>query len=222
MPPKPRFTREEIVAAAFEIVRRDGESALTAREVGRQLGASSSPIFTVFRDMDELRCAVWRMAKERFDGYMAVAVGYSPEYKKRGMQWVRFAQEEPRLFRMLFMQQTGGRADFDGMMEHIPFGKASDIAIITRDYRADREQAERLFRHMWIYTYGLCVLCATGACAFSEEEVAAQLGGIFHGAILSLGSVSAGDARLMPVEGTSAEGGEIRRHHPDLSRRSGE
>ena len=51
MPPKPKFTREEIVAAALSLLREQGESALTAREIGKRLGTSSSPIFTTFMDM---------------------------------------------------------------------------------------------------------------------------------------------------------------------------
>ena len=39
MPPKPKFTKEEIVFAAKEIVREKGLSALTAREVAEKLGS---------------------------------------------------------------------------------------------------------------------------------------------------------------------------------------
>lgn len=80
MPPKPKYTKEEIVTAAFELVREAGSDALTAREVGKRLSTSSSPIFTVFRDMDELREAVRTMAKARFDAYMQVAENYVPAY----------------------------------------------------------------------------------------------------------------------------------------------
>ena len=58
MPPKPKFTREEIVTTCLALIRERGESALTAREIGKRLGASSSPIFTVFEDMDDLKTAV--------------------------------------------------------------------------------------------------------------------------------------------------------------------
>ena len=40
MPPKPKFTKEEIVDAALDIVSRDGVEAMTAREVGERLGTS--------------------------------------------------------------------------------------------------------------------------------------------------------------------------------------
>lgn len=42
MPPKPGFTREEIVDAALDIVSRKGIEALTARELGEALGSSIS------------------------------------------------------------------------------------------------------------------------------------------------------------------------------------
>ena len=37
MPPKPKFTKEDIAAAAFDIIKKGGVSALTARELGKKL-----------------------------------------------------------------------------------------------------------------------------------------------------------------------------------------
>lgn len=54
MPPKPKFTREQIIGYALNIVERDGIKALTARELGKEMGSSARPIFTVFKNMDEL------------------------------------------------------------------------------------------------------------------------------------------------------------------------
>ena len=52
MPPKPKFTKEEIVAAALTLVSEKGMEALTARELGLRLGSSARPIFTVFQSME--------------------------------------------------------------------------------------------------------------------------------------------------------------------------
>ena len=48
MPPKPKFTREEVVDKAIELIKDKGIEALTARELGAKLGSSARPIFTVF------------------------------------------------------------------------------------------------------------------------------------------------------------------------------
>ena len=215
MPPKPKYTKEEIITAAFELVREAGSDALTAREVGKHLATSSSPIFTVFRDMDELRDAVRTMAKARFDAYMAVAENYVPAYKMRGMQWVKFATAEPQLFRLLFMQHGDG-ADFDRAMGEIPFSRESDIAIIMRDYHASREAAEHLFRQMWTYTYGLCALSAAGVCTFTEDEIAVCLGEIFRGMVYVLQNGNPAQTGLHPTERGSAESEKIAKGHPNL------
>ena len=217
MPPKPKFTRDEIVSAALALVRERGESALTAREVGKALGVSSSPIFTMFRDMDELKAAVRGEAKACFDRYMAVAEDFYPAYKKRGMQWVKFAQEEPMLFRLLFEQHGRDGVDLDCALGELPFGKENDLAIITRDYHASAEQAGHLFRQMWIYTYGLCVMSAAGLCAFSDGEIASLLGEMFAGMILVIRS-GGETVKLQPVPEQSAASRELRSQSPDLRR----
>ena len=78
MPPKPKFSKEEIIDAALDIVSRDGGAALTARELGEKLGCSSSPIFTVFKSMDEVMQAIRIEAMRRYDKYVSRARDYYP------------------------------------------------------------------------------------------------------------------------------------------------
>ena len=44
MPPKPKFTKDQMIAAALDIVSEKGLSALTARNLGARLGGSSRPM----------------------------------------------------------------------------------------------------------------------------------------------------------------------------------
>lgn len=92
MPPKPRFTREEIVAAALDIVSRKGIEALTARELGEALGSSARPIFTVFRSMEELQQEVRSAAMRRFESCAGRTMPGVPLFKQVGMQMVPSAR----------------------------------------------------------------------------------------------------------------------------------
>ena len=214
MPPKAKHTRDEIIAIAYELVREQGVEALTAREVAKRLGTSPSPIFALFRDMEELKAAVKERAEACFGSYMADAERYHPAYKRRGMQWVKFAQEEPLLFRMLFMQNMHG-VDLDTALRKIPFDADTDIAIM-QDYRATRQQVVHVFGQMWIYTYGMCTLCAAKVCAFTEREIAQRLGEIFQGMIFVLRSDKAQEASIRPAVRGSADA-EFPWPAPDLS-----
>ena len=48
MPPKARFTREEIIESALNLAAEKGLRSLTARELGAALNSSTRPIFTAF------------------------------------------------------------------------------------------------------------------------------------------------------------------------------
>lgn len=55
MPPKPKFTKEHVVHVALELVSKSGIEALTSRGLGKALGCSACPVFTMFKDMGEVR-----------------------------------------------------------------------------------------------------------------------------------------------------------------------
>lgn len=63
MPRQALFTKEEMVAKALQIVRENGVEALSARSLGAALGSSSRPIFTVFRNMEEVEVEVRTAAR---------------------------------------------------------------------------------------------------------------------------------------------------------------
>ena len=62
MPPKNRFTREEIIEAAFEVAKEEGFSKITARSVASRLNLLVAPIYANFKAIDELvQAAVQRV-----------------------------------------------------------------------------------------------------------------------------------------------------------------
>ena len=70
MPPKCKFTREEIIKTALDLTREEGINALTARALGAKLGSSPKPIFTVFENMEEVQSEVQRAAKTLYAEYI--------------------------------------------------------------------------------------------------------------------------------------------------------
>ena len=48
-------------------------------------------------------------------------------------------------------------------------------------YQLSRDEAEQLYRHLWIYTHGIAVLCATNMCVFTAEETGRLVTQAFRG-----------------------------------------
>ena len=176
MPPKPKFTKEEIVAAALELVSEKGIEALTARELGARLGSSARPIFTVFNSMEEVQVEVRAAALKRFESYAEKAMHYTPVFKQVGMQMILFAMEEPKLYQLVYMSENAGATDFEGITQQLGDVAQLCVDVIQRDYGLSESDAKALFEHVWIYTFGIGALCATGMCRFSKEENIQMLG----------------------------------------------
>lgn len=176
MPPKPKFTREEIVAAALALVSERGPEALTSRELGARLGSSARPIFTVFKNMEEVQQEVHRAAMDRFEQYAEKANHYTPAFKQFGMQMILFAIEEPKLFQLLFMSENETARSFEDLFQELGGSARWCIGVIQRDYGFTEQEAMVLFRQLWIFTYGVSTISATRACQFTEEDLMELLG----------------------------------------------
>ena len=184
MPPKPKFTKEEIVAAALELVSEKGIEALTARELGARLGSSARPIFTVFHSMEEVQEGVRAAALKRFEGYAEKAMHHTPVFKQVGMQMILFAMEEPKLYQLVYMSENAGATDFEGIAQRLGDVAQLCVDVIQRDYGLSETDARSLFEHVRIYTFGIGAQCATGMCRFSQDEIIQMLGQDFMAMLL--------------------------------------
>ena len=175
MPPKAKFTKEQITKAALCVVSEKGAQALTAKELGAALGTSTTPIFTVFHSMQEVQDAVMLAAMERFEEYAHKAAHLGPVFKQIGMQMILFAKEEPKLYQLIFMSSISEAQTFDDIYAHL--GSLADecLNVLQKDYDLSKADAKTLFEHVWIHTFGIGALCATGVCDFSHEQIAQML-----------------------------------------------
>lgn len=175
MPPKAKFTRVQITQAALELVREEGIGGLTARTLAKKLGSSSCPIFTVFENMEEVQQSVLEAAKACYKGYVEKGLAQAAAFKGVGTQYILFAVQEPKLFQLLFMNEQSAVPDIDGVLPIIDESYEKILASITEGYGLDKESAEKLYRHLWIYSHGIAALCATKMCHFSGEEISGMM-----------------------------------------------
>lgn len=179
MPPKAKFTKAQITQTALELVRKHGANALTARALGKALGSSSCPIFTVFKDMEEVRKTVIQAARSVYKGYVNRGLKDTPAFKGVGTQYILFAVTEPNLFRLLFMTEQNAIVNFDGILPMIDESYEQILASIVTGYEIERAAANRLYRHLWIYTHGIASMCVSKLCSFTPEEISAMMTDIF-------------------------------------------
>lgn len=184
MPPKPKFTKEEIVQTALDIVSRKGVDALTAKELGSALGSSARPIFTVFRSMKEVQDEVRQAAMRRFESCAEQKIPGMPLFKQVGMQMVLFGVREPKLYQLLFMQENQNAVSFEDVFGVLGPTAQTCVRLIREEYDLTEPEAKLLFENVWIYTFGIGALCATRVCHFTEERLGEMLSTEFQAMML--------------------------------------
>ena len=175
MPPKAKFTKAEIIEAALNIVRTDGYEALTSRALGTCLGSSARPVFTVFKNMEEVQQAMIEAAKALYKEYVRKGLTSEHPFKGVGTQYILFSVNEPKLFQLLFMAEQKQIPDLSGVLPLIDESYKDILLSIQKDYEISELSAKKLYRHLWIYTHGIASLCATKMCRFTGEEISTMI-----------------------------------------------
>lgn len=173
MAPKNKFTKEEMIAAALCVVRSKGIDGLTAKTMADELGTSTQPIFTGFGSMDVVKKEVYAAAVSIYDRYTHEGLKEQIPFLGVGQQYIRFAREEPELYRLLFLTRT---TEYSAMksMQHLQELVRPTLMCI---YRITAQEADLYFRDLWFVVHSLSTLIVTGDCTYSDLEIGQILTG---------------------------------------------
>lgn len=171
MPPKVKFQKEEIINAAVAITREKGADSLTARETAARLGVSTAPIFTYFDTMDQLKGEVYDFAKRLYREYILRGLAEPIPNLGVGRQYIRFAKEEPELYKLLYLTKSAGEAG--GAMEALHLSQELVRDSVMKTYNMDADTADRYFRDLWLVAFSFATLIVTDECPYTEEEISA-------------------------------------------------
>lgn len=168
MPPKFKFTREEIIKAALNVTRKSGISGLTARALATKLGCSVKPIFGLFQNMEEVQQEVLIAANEMYQDYLRndMADGKYPPYKASGMAYIRFAKEETELFKLLFMRDRSNERTDENIEDVRPL-----IELIKKNTGLGDDDAYMFHIEMWIFVHGIATMIATSYLDWDMELI---------------------------------------------------
>ena len=177
MPPKFKFTREQIVQTALELAREGGMAAITAKSVGEKLNSSVKLVFGQFDNMEEVKNEVLKEAYRFWRNYIQTAMGRNeyPPYAASGMAYIHFAKEEKELFKLLFMRDRSGEV-IDDSVDMKPV-----IEAIQRASGLSAEDAYMVHTEMWMFVHGIATMVATSYLAWDDQLISQFLTDAYFG-----------------------------------------
>lgn len=166
MPPTVRFTRDAVLHAACQLMRREGMEALNARAIAKELGGSTQPIFRLFTNMEDLHRELILYVARQFQAHAEADMAQSDSpYIQLCTTYLLYGRDEPELFKLLFMRdrvsegQYSDQTNFDFVFN-----------IIKKETPLDDETALRFFERTWLFIHGLAVCIATKYIPCQDER----------------------------------------------------
>ena len=183
MPPKTRITKDMIIQAAVEVARQSGHENINARTVSEQLHCSTQPVMYHFSTIDAMKRAAYAQADHlHSESLMTIPPGRDP-ILGIGLNYIRFAVEEPQLFRFLFQS---GYAEENNLLEMVDSeGLAPVLAAMQEGAGLSMEKSRDVFITVALFAHGYASLIANNHLEFDEKLVAEHLERAWNGAVLA-------------------------------------
>ena len=185
MPARAKVTREMIVDAAFAVARETGAESISARTVSERLNCSTQPVMYHFATIEELKRAVYAKADRYHSEYLmdrkspqkGVMLGI-------GLNYIRFAIEEPHLFRFLFQSDY-----FNGktLLELIDAEELIPVlSAMQRSLGISMKQTKTVFITVFLFAHGYASIIANNSLKYDEDMISSHLDRAYRGAILAV------------------------------------
>ena len=185
MPPKAKITKEMIIDAAFEVTRDDGAENVNARTVSKKLGCSTQPIMYHFATIEDMKKAVYEKSCWFHSEYL-ISIPETQEDVMLGigLNYIRFAVEEPNLFRFLFQS---GFAVENSILQMVDADELKPVlSVMQKEMKLNEEQTKEFFLTLALFVHGYASIIANNSLEFDEAVAATHLERVYIGAILAL------------------------------------
>ena len=166
MPPTVRFTRDAVLHAACQLMRREGIEALNARAIAKELGGSTQPIFRLFTNMEDLHRELILYVARQFQAHAEADMAQSDSpYIQLCTTYLLYGRDEPELFKLLFMRDRVSEGQYS---DQTNFDLVFNI--LKKETPLDDETALRFFERTWLFIHGLAVCIATKYIPCQDER----------------------------------------------------
>ena len=183
MPPRTRITKDMIVDAAVEVARQSGYENINARTVSEQLHCSTQPVMYHFSTIDDMKRSTYARVDHMHSEYLMTIPPDQDPVLGIGLNYIRFAVEQPQLFRFLFQS---GYARENSLSEMIDSEELVPILDAMQEGSGlSSEKTRQVFLTVALFAHGYASLIANNGLEFDEKLVAQHMERAWNGAFMA-------------------------------------
>ncbi len=173
-----------IIVAAFEVARKTGAENINARTVSKELNCSTQPVMYHFATIEELKRAAYAEADKYHTEYLMRAADAKEDVMLGiGLNYIRFAVEEPHLFRFLFQS---GFAVESNLLEMIDSKELVPVLLTMQEaMKMSMEQTKEIFVTLALFVHGYASIIVNNSLEYDEKQITMHLKRLYKGTRLA-------------------------------------
>ncbi|MGN1299057.1 MAG: TetR/AcrR family transcriptional regulator [Candidatus Scatovivens sp.] len=170
MPTKIKISKDMILDAAFEIVRKEGMEKLSNRELANKLKCSIRPIYYQFENVEEMKKELYMKIEKYFYKFLLDnKIQGIPQYKQVGINYIKFAKKEKKLFQILFMGDIGLTPSAFVSKEGEDYKEIEKLIKISTNLKEN--DIKDFHTKMWIFCHGIATLVANSTVKLTDNQI---------------------------------------------------
>ena len=170
-----------IISAAVEVAKQSGYESINARSVSAQLNCSTQPVMYHFSTIDAMKRAAYAEVDHLHSEYLMTMIPGQDPILMIGLNYIRFAVEEPQLFRFLFQS---GYAKENSLLEMIESEELVPVlAAMQEGAGLSTEKTKQVFLTVALFAHGYASIIANNGLEYDEKLVAEHLTRAWNGAV---------------------------------------
>ena len=167
---KAQISREIILDTAFQMLIRNGYSAINITALAREIGCSTQPIAWHFGNMEGLREALLRHCLDYMKNHFTLSGDSSASMLKEiPRKYIDLAFDYPHLYKYLYMSDQD-RAQTAALIQSLRFPNYEKILhLLQQEHGVSEQAARRYLLDLQLYVHGIAS-CAVAKIPFSSKE----------------------------------------------------
>lgn len=174
-----KIKKEDLIKGSIKIIRDEGDSKLSARNLAKVVDCSTQPIFRLFTNMDELKRTVYDDVYELQKKYLLKGKEHQVPFIGVGLSYINFATKEKNLFKFLFMSSFTKYNNILEMADNEDGKKYTEM--IIKSTGLSPESSKQIYINTWLIIHGIASMMATTNSKLTKDDIETIIFDAFKG-----------------------------------------
>lgn len=164
-----KIKKEDLIKGSIKIIRDEGDSNLSARNLAKVVGCSTQPIFRLFTNMNDLKRTVYDDVYELQKKYLLKGKEHQVPFIGVGLSYIDFATKEKNLFKFLFMSSFTKYNNILEMANNEDGKKYTEM--IIKSTGLSPESSKQIYINTWLIIHGIASMMATTNSKLTKDDI---------------------------------------------------